>query len=63
MASYLEKVKELLGQFYTTTIIQVPMNQNSNADALARLAIGLEDSLLKIVPLEVLEKPSRDKHQ
>ncbi|KAL5578322.1 hypothetical protein UlMin_020021 [Ulmus minor] len=63
MASYLEKVKELLGQFDTVTITQIPQNENTNADALARLATGLEDSLLKTVPLEILDEPSIDKHQ
>ena len=61
MASYLEKVKELLGQFDTETITQVPRNENSNTDALAYLTMGLEDSLLKTVPLEILEEPSIDK--
>ncbi|KAL5577628.1 hypothetical protein UlMin_019327 [Ulmus minor] len=63
MASYLEKAKELLGQFDTVTITQIPRNENTNADALARLATGLEDSLLKTVPLEILDEPSIDKHQ
>ncbi|KAL5560487.1 hypothetical protein UlMin_036698 [Ulmus minor] len=48
MASYLEKI---------------PRNENTNADALARLATGLEDSLLKTVPLKILDEPSIDKHQ
>ncbi|KAL5574153.1 hypothetical protein UlMin_023750 [Ulmus minor] len=63
MASYLEKAKELLGQFDTVTITQIPRNENTNADALARLATGLEDSLLKTVPLEILDEPSIDKCQ
>ncbi|KAL5555727.1 hypothetical protein UlMin_037963 [Ulmus minor] len=63
MASYLEKAKELLGQFDIVTITQIPRNENTNADALARLATGLEDSLLKMVPLEILDEPSIDKHQ
>ncbi|KAL5571463.1 hypothetical protein UlMin_021060 [Ulmus minor] len=42
---------------------QIPRNENTNADALARLATGLEDSLLKTVPLEILDEPSIDKHQ
>ncbi|KAL5562795.1 hypothetical protein UlMin_032542 [Ulmus minor] len=63
MASYMEKLKELLGQFDTARITQVPRNKNSNANALARLAIGLEDSLLKRVPLKILEEPSIEKPQ
>ncbi|KAL5576999.1 hypothetical protein UlMin_018698 [Ulmus minor] len=63
MAFYLEKAKELLGQFNTVTITQIPQNENTNADALACLATGLEDSLLKTVPLEILDEPSIDKRQ
>ena len=61
MDFYLEKAKELLGQFDTVTITQIPRNENSNADALAHLATGLEDSLLKTIPLEISDKPSIDK--
>ncbi|KAL5578806.1 hypothetical protein UlMin_011248 [Ulmus minor] len=58
MASYLEKAKEAMNQFDIVTIIQVPRAKNTNADALARLATGLEERLLKTVPIEILEVPS-----
>ncbi|KAL5543255.1 hypothetical protein UlMin_010965 [Ulmus minor] len=61
MVSYLEKAKEAMNQFDTVTIIQVPRAENTNADALARLATGLEERLLKTVPIELLEVPSIDK--
>ncbi|KAL5571885.1 hypothetical protein UlMin_021482 [Ulmus minor] len=61
MASYLEKAKEAMDQFDTVTIIQVPRAENTNADALARLATGLEERLLKTVLIEILEVPSIDK--
>ena len=61
MASYLEKVKEAINQFDTVTDIQVPRAKIANADALARLATGLEEHLLKMVPIKVLETPSIDK--
>ena len=61
MASYLEKVKEVLNQFDTMTAMQVPRAKNANADALARLATGLEERLLKTISIEVLESPSIDK--
>ena len=61
MASYLEKAKEAMNQFDTVTIIQVPRVENTNADALARLATGLEERLLKMVPIEILETPNIDK--
>ncbi|KAL5554586.1 hypothetical protein UlMin_041987 [Ulmus minor] len=63
MASYLEKAKEAMNQFDTVTIIQVPRAENTNADALARLATGLEKRLLKTVPIEILEAPSIDKQE
>ncbi|KAL5550984.1 hypothetical protein UlMin_001160 [Ulmus minor] len=47
--------------FDTVTIIQVPRAENTNADTLARLATGLEERLLKTVPIEILEVPSIDK--
>ena len=61
MASYLEKVKEVLNQFNMVTVMLVPRAKNENADALTRLAIGLEGRLLKIIPIEVLESPTIDK--
>ncbi|KAL5580848.1 hypothetical protein UlMin_013290 [Ulmus minor] len=63
MASYLEKVNEAMNQFDTVTIIQVPRAENTNADALARLATGLEERLLKTVPIKILEAPSIDKQE
>ena len=63
MATFLEKGKNLLGQFDTATITLVPRNENSNAYALVCLMTWIEDSLLKMVPLEILEEPSIDKPQ
>ncbi|KAL5537944.1 hypothetical protein UlMin_045731 [Ulmus minor] len=63
MASYLEKAKEVMNQFDTVTIIQVPRAENTTADALARLATGLEERLLKTVPIEILEVPSIEKSE
>ncbi|KAL5562370.1 hypothetical protein UlMin_032117 [Ulmus minor] len=61
MASYLEKTKEAMNKFDMVTIIQVPRAENTNADALAHLATGLEERLLKTVLIEILEVPSIDK--
>ena len=58
MASYLKNFKELLGQFDIASIAQVPSSKNTNTDTLSRLVTYLEDSLLKIVPIEILERPS-----
>ena len=35
MASYLEKLKELLELFDSASIMQVPRTENNNADALS----------------------------
>ena len=61
MTAYLEKVRELLGQFETYIITQVPRSENSNTDALARLETSLEDNLLKTMLVDVLETPSIEK--
>ncbi|KAL5563267.1 hypothetical protein UlMin_033014 [Ulmus minor] len=53
----------VVSQFDTVTIIQVPRAENTNADALAHLATGLEERLLKTVPIEILEAPSIDKKE
>ena len=63
MALYLKMAKELLGQFDTVTITQVPRSEKSNTDALAHLATELENSLLKMVRTEILEEPSINKPQ
>ena len=55
MIAYLKNIKELLGQFDIAVVTQVPRSENSNVNALARLATSLEYNLLKIVPIEVLE--------
>ncbi|XP_024024069.1 uncharacterized protein LOC112092339 [Morus notabilis] len=61
MAAYLKKVKEALGKFTTYDIQQVPRAENSNADALTRLATSRDADLLNLVPLEVLKTPSTEK--
>jgi len=61
MAAYLKKVKEALEKFATFDIQQVPRAENSNADALARLATSRDADLLHLVPLEVLKVPSTEK--
>ncbi|XP_024024509.1 uncharacterized protein LOC112092474 [Morus notabilis] len=58
MAAYLEKVKEALEKLSAYDIQQVPMAENSNADALARLATSKDAELLRLVPVEVLKTPS-----
>ncbi|XP_024032036.1 uncharacterized protein LOC112094694 [Morus notabilis] len=58
MAAYLKKVKETLEKLSAYDIQQVPRVENSNADALARLATSKDAELLRLVPVEVLKAPS-----
>ena len=58
MMAYLNKTKDLLAQFTKYTLQQIPRDQNSNADALAKLASAKDADTLNIVPAERLSKPS-----
>ena len=58
MDAYLEKAKTTLEHFEFYTIEQVPREQNSNADALARLATSTEVDELNVVPIKHLSTPS-----
>ena len=58
MATYLQKVKELLGCFSSYKISQIPRSQNVEADALTVLASTKDADQLKIVLVETLDFPS-----
>ena len=58
MAAYLQKAKELLGSFSSYTICQIPRSQNTEADALSRLALMKDTDQLKVIPVEFLNSPS-----
>ena len=58
MVAYLNKTKDLLAQFDKYTLQQVPRDQNSNADALAKLASAKDADTLNIVLVEWLSMPS-----
>ena len=58
MVAYLNKTKDLLAQFKKFTLQQIPRDQNSNADALAKLASAKDADTLNIVPVERLSEPS-----
>ena len=58
MVAYLNKAKDLLAQFEKYTLQQVPRDQNSNVDALAKLASAKDADTLNIVPVEHLSTPS-----
>ena len=58
MSQYYQVVHNLLAQFVSWKIIQIPRAQNSKADALARLASSTVTDLKRSIPVEFLEKPS-----
>ncbi|XP_062099856.1 uncharacterized protein LOC133805709 [Humulus lupulus] len=58
MAAYLAKTQEMLDIFKRFTIRQVPMEHNSNVDALAKLATTKDAELLNVVPIDYLASPS-----
>ena len=63
MVAYLNKVKELIKEFSHFVIHQVPRAENSQVDALARLASTRDAGLLKVVPVEYLAEPSITYHE
>ncbi|XP_022149378.1 uncharacterized protein LOC111017809 [Momordica charantia] len=58
MEKYLTKVRSHLAQLKTYEVNQVPRSENSNADALAKLASAYETDLARSVPVEILDNPS-----
>ena len=58
MVAYLWKAKDLLNAFSSFKIQQVPREQNTQVNALARLASTKDSKLLEVVPVEFLNTPS-----
>ncbi|XP_024019918.1 uncharacterized protein LOC112091182 [Morus notabilis] len=58
IGAYLRKVKEELVKFKGYEILQIPRAENTNADALAKLASSRDSEKLGIVPIEELEQPT-----
>lgn len=58
MMKYIKKVKELFKSFEGYTITQVSREENSKADAFARLASATDMSLTKLIPIKFLSIPS-----
>ena len=48
-------------QFKHYKVTQIPRTENGKADALARLALGVQDDNLTSVPIEWLHEPSVDR--
>ena len=60
MILYLQKVRDLLKKFVLVQVRHVPRAENSQADALAKLATALQEDLSRSTPVEYLAEPSID---
>ncbi|XP_024032295.1 uncharacterized protein LOC112094829 [Morus notabilis] len=60
MGAYLRKLKEELTKFKSYEIRQVPRAENTNTDALAKLASSKDSDLLGVIPIKELERPTID---
>ncbi|CAL8134749.1 unnamed protein product [Prunus armeniaca] len=58
MTAYLQHTRHLLATFDAYLMSQVPRSENSHADALARLASGLEQGIGRNIHIEFLDQPS-----
>ena len=58
MVAYLQRVRDLMHAFEGCKVNQVPRNQNSHIDALARLASKRDIDSLEAIPVEFLATPS-----
>ena len=58
MILYLKKVRELLKKFVRVQVKHVPRSENSQADALAKLAKASQEDLGRLTPIEHLPEPS-----
>ena len=62
MVLYLQKVRDLLKKFVLVQVKYVPRTENSRADALAKLAMALQEDLSGSTPVEYLAEPSIDSY-
>ena len=60
MILYLKKVRELLRKFVLVQVRHIPKAENSQADALAKLATASQEDLSRLTPVEHLAEPSID---
>ncbi|XP_021822806.1 uncharacterized protein LOC110764201 [Prunus avium] len=58
MMAYLTAAHQLLNNFQAYEIRQIPRNENSHADALARLASAINDKIGRMIPVKILTLPS-----
>ena len=62
MILYLQKVRDLLKKFLLVQVKHVPGAENSQADALAKLATASQEDLGRSTPVEYLAEPSIDSY-
>ena len=60
MILYLKNKRELLRKFILVQFRHIPRTENSQADALKKLATTSQEDLNKLMPVEHLSKPSVD---
>ena len=60
MILYLKKVRDLLKKFVLVQVRHIPREENSRADALAKLATTSQEDLSRLTPIKYLAKPSID---
>ena len=58
MKEYLRVVKQVMGKFYTTKVVQVAQGQNRHADSLVTLASAMIEDVPWIIKVELITKPS-----
>ena len=58
MEQYLKKVRQMIGKFEAVEVIQIPREENSRADILAKMAAVAYPKMPKSIPLEVKSSPS-----
>ena len=58
MAAYLEKVQADLRNFSRHEVKNIVREDNSNTDALAKIATSRDAKLLRLVPIEIIPEPS-----
>ena len=58
MEQYLKRVKQMIGKFEAVEVIQIPREENSRADILARMTAVADPKMPKSIPLEVKSSPN-----
>ena len=58
MILYLKKVREFLKKFMRVQVKHVPRAENSQVDALAKLATASQEDLGRLIPIEHLQEAS-----